>query len=118
MLLVATGEFDMTEIIQSKIANKVKPQVIIKQFDDLPPAHPRNEAYDEAITQAVSAGKGTISVQIEGKTTKAAYPGLQSRIAEYNRKNDRQYDLMLAQRVDDLFIKRCVKGSLVKEQPK
>lgn len=94
----------------------IKPKVVFVEMDDIPPAMigPRNSMYDEAINAIQSSSKDTISIKIEEKSAKQVYAALHVRTIQFNEDPDRQYDLLLAQRKTESYIKRLPKGTLKK----
>jgi hypothetical protein len=88
------------------------------ELDNIPPIHQRNTTYDEVINTSVNATKDTICVQFENKIAKQIYSGLHGRILEYNQKPERKWDLLLAQRKDQTYIKRLPKESISQKNTK
>jgi hypothetical protein len=101
---------------QEIIENKSRLKIV--EVDDIPTICPRTGIYDEAITATETATKDTLLVQIEGKMPKQLYSGLHGRILAYNENPQRKYDMLLAQRKDTTFIKRCPKDSITKRETK
>jgi hypothetical protein len=100
---------------QSNIQNqKTKPTLKIVELDDFPtPAtRPRNTVFDEAIQGLQTSTKGTIGLDIDGKAGKQLYSTLHSRVMEFNKNPNREFNIQHRTIANKAYLKKVEKGKL------
>jgi hypothetical protein len=88
-------------------------KLICVRVDEIPPAklgHTINE-YDEAIDAILREPTGsTLKLSIKDKTPQQTYNGVLPRVIENNKDPNRTFNLVIAQRRPDVFLKSVPKA--------